>query len=348
MTRAIENAPPVKLTIGKCEFSPVVGFECTCQAGQYISTLGVPLDQNAPCEICGHRPLMHGGYEGKFMELHLSPVIPMVPFPLTGSYQTDERPQQETSPFKYFSGSEYSRRGKTIQKLVDLIEEEKVIHVRGPPSSGKSTMAKLLHHYYTGRGETVAFIDEWSTKVRAADIITAKCRSKGYWGRLNGFDWGTGLIIIMDEAEKTYEDTWLWCGLIKHALRDHCSIRMCIFSSYGDPTAGPPLHEFLMGTTAPMIPPSKQVSLTMAFPSLKCRLESPDVCLFYDAEEYKEVVDKYCKEASSRDNYSDKDIEFDLHTDLREYIFSLTSGHPGAVSSLLEHIHLVGCNITLV
>ena len=272
----------------------------------------------------------------------------MVPFPLTDSYQTEEPPQQGTSPFKPFRGSEYSMRGKTIQKLVDLIEEEKVIHVRGPPSSGKSTMAKLLHHYYTGRGETVAFIDEWSTKVRAADIITAKCRSKGYWGRLNGFDWGTGLIIIMDEAEKTYEDTWLWCGLIKHALRDHCSLRMCIFSSYGDPTAGPPLHEFPIGTTAPMIPPSKQVSLTAAFPRYRYRLDDlPDVWLCYDAEEYNEVIDKYCKEVCSRAYNLDKGIEFDLHTDLREYIFSLTSGHPGAVSSLLEYINLVGYNVTL-
>ena len=80
MTRAIENGAPVKLTLGKCEFSPVVGFECTCQAGQYISTLGVLLDQNAQCEICGHRPLMHGGYEGKFLKLHPSQTFPWYPF----------------------------------------------------------------------------------------------------------------------------------------------------------------------------------------------------------------------------------------------------------------------------
>lgn len=273
----------------------------------------------------------------------------MVAFPLTGAHQTEAPPRQETSPFESFNDSLYSRREKTIQKLVHLIEEERVIHVRGTPSSGKSTMAKLLHHYYTTKGEKVAFVDEWSTKVRPEDILTAKCRSKGHWRELNGHDCGNDLIIILDEAEKTYEDTWFWCGLIKHALRNYYSIRICIFSSYGDPTAGPPLHEFPMGTTAPMIPPSKQVSLTMAFPCSRLRLDLPDVCLFYDAEEYKEVVDRHCKAHSSDGSYSMRnDIEFDLHTDLREYIFSLTSGHPGAVSSLLEYIDLVRCNVTLV
>ena len=204
-------------------------------------------------------------------------------------------------------------------------------------------MAELLHHHYMDQDQNVAFVDEWSTKVRAADIIQAKCRSKGYWRYLNGFDLGNELVIILDDAEKTYEDKRLWCGLIKHALRNHYSIRMCIFSSYGDPTAGPPLHEFPMGTTAPGIPPSKQVSLTAAFPSSRNRWsELPDVCLFYDVEEYQEVVDKCCKEMSSRDTGLDKDKEFDLHTDLREYIFLLTNGHPGAVSSLLEYICIVG------
>lgn len=64
MTRAIETDPPVKLTLGRCQVPRRSFSSCTCPAGQYTSTLGVLLDQNALCEKCTHPVSMHSGYEG--------------------------------------------------------------------------------------------------------------------------------------------------------------------------------------------------------------------------------------------------------------------------------------------
>lgn len=58
----------------------------------------------------------------------------------------------------------------------------------------------------------------------------------------------------------------------------------------------------------------------------------PEVWLFYDREEYEDVVERYLKTQQPG---------FVLDEGLREYIFALTDGYPGAVHALLEYVAMV-------
>lgn len=58
----------------------------------------------------------------------------------------------------------------------------------------------------------------------------------------------------------------------------------------------------------------------------------PEVWLFYDREEYEDVVERYFKMQRPG---------FVLDEGLREYIFALTDGYPGAMHALLEYVAMV-------
>lgn len=59
---------------------------------------------------------------------------------------------------------------------------------------------------------------------------------------------------------------------------------------------------------------------------------SPDISLFFTREEYNDVVIRYCKMAK----------EYMINTDLAEYLFMATNGHPGLVMAIMDYIFDVG------
>lgn len=56
---------------------------------------------------------------------------------------------------KVFLGPIYTLRQKTVAMLWERIKQEQVIHVRGTPASGKSTLAFLLAQYVMGHEENM-------------------------------------------------------------------------------------------------------------------------------------------------------------------------------------------------
>src|SRR3954452_22274085 len=52
-------------------------------------------------------------------------------------------------------------RTDTVKKLAAVLDEKRVDHVRGTPSSGKTTLAILLSEYYHKRREPVVFLNSW-------------------------------------------------------------------------------------------------------------------------------------------------------------------------------------------
>jgi hypothetical protein len=47
--------------------------------------------------------------------------------------------------------------------LAALLDSEKVVHIRGPPASGKSELAKLLRDYYIEKSRRVFFVGLWTS-----------------------------------------------------------------------------------------------------------------------------------------------------------------------------------------
>lgn len=131
------------------------------------------------------------------------------------------------------------------------------------------------------------------------------------------------LVFIVDEAQVTYADSQLWYSVIKYRLGFISGPRFCLFSSYGSPSRGS--SDYPSAITPPILSPRQRVTLTISQ-----YLEAPQACLFYNSTEFEDVVRRFLLSA-----------EFTLAEGLKEYIFSLTTGHPGTVGAILRFIRLV-------
>lgn len=212
------------------------------------------------------------------------------------------------------------RRG-TVERLAALLEEQRIVHVRGTPASGKSLLAGFLHEYLIDHGErNVIYFDDWSENERPLNQVLSACLPEGRRTQ-NDLIYGHH-VVILDEAQYSYRDRKLWYTVMKTACGVDSGARFCIFSSYGSPTTGAPRQDYLPSVTPPIFRPNQRVSL-MISPSE----DTPDLCLFFQRDEYHDVVDRFCRMIK----------EFTLHSDLQDYMFSLTNGHPGMVSALLNY-----------
>lgn len=63
--------------------------------------------------------------------------------------------------------------------LACLLDEHAVIHVRGTPASGKTTLATLLHNYLR-EARRVVFIHRWKFDVSARQFLVEKCHQLGH------------------------------------------------------------------------------------------------------------------------------------------------------------------------
>jgi len=199
------------------------------------------------------------------------------------------------------------------------------MHVRGTPASGKTILARLLSEFLIKKKQKVVFIQRWDSTMMAVDYLAEMCQEQGY---LEGWEVDIltlDIVFIIDEAQQTYVQSDLWYDVIKTQKERGTGPRFCLFSSYGSPITGSTNYP---GDTTPIVlGQSQRVSLTISHNS-----DAPDICLFYNEAEYKDVLRRYCEQNF---NY------FTLDADAEQYLFEFTSGHPGAVVSILERITMV-------
>ncbi|KAL4784280.1 hypothetical protein BJX76DRAFT_347964 [Aspergillus varians] len=205
------DIPTFRIMAGKCAWSCGLVI-CTCIG------LDAPfqelLAENLPSTECPHclHPLSDHGE---------------VKSPLSTSH--DARPErlQETTNHQE-KGCELhfvSRRTDTVRILAELIDRENVVHVRGTPASGKTTLARLLQQYYNDQKRVVYFICNWKKledyptedEDEPWEKLTQIIRSRfKLTGRIRNLPPGT--IIIVDEAQKIYSDTEFWNLVIKERI----------------------------------------------------------------------------------------------------------------------------------
>lgn len=299
----------VMMTLGKCQFA-TPELECSCKAGKVKSTTGV-LDRNARCLSCDHLMSFHGNFVGT-----TNPQTESPPQPVASS------PPPSILPIRSSDYPQWCPRRGTVERLAALLEEQRIVHVRGTPASGKSLLAGFLHEYLIfDQGEkNVTYFDDWSENERPLNQVLSACLPEGHRTQ-NDLIYGQH-VVILDEAQYSYKDRKLWYTVMKTACGVDSGARFCIFSSYGSPTTGAPRQDYLPSVAPPIFRPSQRVSL-MISPSE----DTPDLCLFLQRDEYHDVVDRFCRMIK----------EFTLHSDLQDYMFSLTNGHPGMVSVLLNY-----------
>jgi hypothetical protein len=269
------------------------------------------------------------------MKSKLLSFIPCTPRRQQANNVTGNRQQAEdvdmlsdiSSQPKQIADEGICQRTHTVIRLAEILEEQRVVLVRGTPSSGKTILSRLLRDYFENCGDNVVFIRGWRTKGKtAANYLTSRCSRAGYPGiRID--DYGdANIIFIIDEAQQSYSDISLW-DFIKEKIGRREGPKFCLFSSYGSPSQGMVKTAETESYTPPFLGPMKRVSLTCA--TIK---GSPDVCLFYNDLEFKDVVERFCKNPVTR-------LKMDKAA--QTYLFKITNGHPGAVASMLDYIFKV-------
>ncbi|KAI7968161.1 hypothetical protein EIK77_010331 [Talaromyces pinophilus] len=222
-------------------------------------------------------------------------------------------------------------RTATVQELARIVLEEGVVHVRGTPTSGKTTLALLLHKYNTDNDVKSVYIRQWSPMKSIEHFGTYHlvwhARAAGFTSvSYDNFE-SQDITFILDNAQTSYKDDQLWLGPLKDQ-NNNCrqfGPRFCLFMSYGSPTEGP--DDPSPNSIRSGIKILQRVSITVS------RLEnSPQISLFFTREEFDDVLQrKRC----------DQKRPVPLDSNAADYLFHLTNGHPGAVEAVLAMIHKV-------
>lgn len=207
------------------------------------------------------------------------------------------------------------------------LQEVQVIHVRGTPTSGKSTLAHLLHAYVKRvHADWTVYEFSWPTKF-VGDLTHVSSYGNLLNQRLGkpaSYDWmtQTQTLLIIDEAQLSYEYDSLWIDFIKRLASDRAVYGplVILFTSYGSPSEVP--FDTPIGTTPVHFYEGQRISIR---PLSHKNLLS----LYFTREEFDNVVGRVCKDVSKDDQ------PFSISTELAQYIWDITSGHPGGTRAIL-------------
>lgn len=140
-------------------------------------------------------------------------------------------------------------------------------------------------------------------------------------------------VILIDEAQGSYTDTDFWNTIIKdRRYGGGKDIKICLFCSYGSPMTGVELGRVVF--TPATFGPEQRITLTP-----QPNEDSPKLGLFFTRDEFDEAVSLLTT------NQYDRKFTFDQEA--MSYLYELTNGHPGGVTSLVNFLHSVSTVLDL-
>lgn len=147
--------------------------------------------------------------------------------------------------------------------MARILDDDRVVHVRGSPASGKTTLAYLLSRYYHQRNVLSVIISDWPRDYchSYTDVLVRCANDAGYRSATTSNLRDSYIVFILDEAQMTYHDSGLWSGLIKTQNNRQFRPRVCVFSSYGGSPPGG-ADDFSLGSPLGYLGVQKRVSIT--------------------------------------------------------------------------------------
>jgi hypothetical protein len=223
-------------------------------------------------------------------------------------------------------------REATVAALWDQLKKHQVVHVRGTPTSGKSTLAQLLKDYVKRTSpNTQVYAFSWLQP----EVLEKKGISSSLYYQLLNFQTGRpidtddwlnmrNMLLIMDEAQTAYEYGNLWTQFIKRVSSDGDETRrVVLFSSYGSPAEVPLIHSS-RGSPPIQLSTDQRVSIRPLSDNNK------KVSLYFTRPEFDDVVTRVCK-GSSKDGQP-----FHPSQELLDYIWEFSNGHPAGTRVVLD------------
>ena len=193
-----------------------------------------------------------------------------------------------------------------------------MLHIRGTPASGKTTLLDLIHDYLAMNHSGIAVRSiEWHTLLNGKSSHEAILNFMGETD-LRLRDEGAGnKCILIDEAQGCYNDEFLWNRIKDNAMNPEALI-IVLATSYGSATVIP---AYIHDGNAPTLDPSQRLSIRPIEP------ETVSLCL--DQEETEDVIRRGMQLANWKIPFAD---------DMIAWLHELTSGHTGALSAILRTI----------
>lgn len=209
---------------------------------------------------------------------------------------------------------------------MDILEDHSVIHCRGTPSCGKTTLAGQLDRRLRNEGKTVAQLTWLRGVPYLQQLVEALFPCFGSVPSHRRAILELNVTIIIDEAQDSYGDVLFWNDFVKSVHGDDTDVRLILFCAYGSPTQGPISSSMPMTGTPAHFGAEQRVGL------LPSSGNSEKAGLFFTNAEYRLAIDKLLQ-------HPDKKIP--MTADCISLIWQLTLGHPGAVRSVAKSLGIV-------
>jgi hypothetical protein len=209
-----------------------------------------------------------------------------------------------------------------------MLERHTVIHVRGTPCSGKSTLARMLKRALCFAGKACGLMFSYPSESACFSFeshFSDLARRNGHAIKPNEVLY-MPFIYILDEAQTSYWDQGMWLGFVKGIIDAYGSCpRIVFFTCYDIPTEVASRYND-GGTLAP-ISVQQRITLTvLRHPG------APKIGLYFSDKEMQDVVKRLCERVN---------MPLRLTPSAIALVTELTSGHPGAVRSVIDTVEHV-------
>ncbi|KAI5796576.1 hypothetical protein EDC01DRAFT_651929 [Geopyxis carbonaria] len=308
---------------GPCAF-PLSTLCCPCPGGKYKVEMSEDSGSTSNCMICGHDFLSHSDldYEGLVETSSGSRYTVRSsthpnPFEIVGPLVEPE----ELSP-------RICNRFETIQNIYKELKSQRILHVRGTPTSGKTTLGLLLEKFinrYFPEMEVI-FLTWPGNLSKKENNMPYRYTIEEYHRIQFPTDPRemSNLVLIIDEAQRSYKHFALWNNLIKYQGQGNESgAYIVLLSSYGSPSQH--VHEYDDETwTPPYLSDQQRISMR------PLASNNQNVSLYFVRAEFNDVIRRAAP--------TDSRFPVILSEDSIDELFRLTCGHAGCTSAFLEVI----------
>jgi hypothetical protein len=313
---------------GRCTATVVIGkitIPCPCLHGVFDVPLGTINTTEANCQDCAHLLSQHEDAGSSIAQDSLSQGMSSFIISIVADGRVIGPAGRPQTPL--VDDPSESPRRDTVATLWGRIQEVGVVHVRGTPASGKSTLARLLEQYVIKkRPDLLVYRFSWPSTFpdgfwpgsqyhTLLNSITKRPLDQNDWWRMQ-------VLLIIDEAQGSYEYISLWNDLIK-GLSPTSGPLIALFSSYGSPSNLP------LGDARTPTPiyfrPDQRISIRRSS-------QNPNLALLFSQTELSDVVERVCKFHSRHGQ------AFLLSPELIDYVWKITNGHPAGVRAVLDEL----------
>ena len=319
-----------KMAIGSCRATIVFGNElmhCKCPSGFFdLSIDSTIILGSTTCKRCGHTLSQHNDFAPE--EDRSAGKLLSTPVSIDGDLLTHHsgfpkalRPSD--------LGPLICRREATVAELWHQLQRCGILHARGTPACGKTTLGILLQDFIQRvNPETTIYRISWPSSIpEKYSVSTYHVLLNDILHLPSNFSWDfvKNTVLIIDEAQLSYTYYSLWNDLIKKLTDSTGSgLYLLLLSSYGSPSsiAVRPLP----GSSPVILSSERRISIRPLSNT------NASVGLYYTFPEFEDAVQRFC------DSFETTGQPLIISDGSKDVIWSCTNGHPSAVRCLLEFI----------